>query len=44
MQNPKTSHWQALLHVLHYVYSTQDQEIVLRGTPMLNIHAYSDLD
>lgn len=42
MQQPRNSHWNALMHTLNYVYSTCGQGIVLQGQDTLTLQAYSD--
>ena len=44
MQNPKSSHWKALLHILNYVFTTCGQGIKLKGQDKLILQAYSDSD
>ena len=44
MQNPRTSHWTALLHTLNYVSSTCGQGIKLKGQDKLILQAYFDSD
>lgn len=44
MQTPSTLHFKALTHTLQYVASTAGQGILLRATPQLTLHAFSDSD
>lgn len=44
LQSPKVSHYQVLLHTLHYVASTAGQGIILQASDKLTLQAYSDSD
>lgn len=44
MQQPQSTHWDALVHTLHYVNSTCGQGIVLQGNNKLTLQAFSDSD
>ena len=44
MQNPRTSHLQALHHTLRYISSTAGQGIKLQGPEKLTLQAFSDSD
>lgn len=44
MQQPRSTHWNALTHTLHYVHSTCGQGIVLQGSNTLTLQAFSDSD
>lgn len=44
MQQPRTTHWEALQHTLHYVNSTCGQGIVLSGTNKITLQTFSDND
>ncbi|XP_057528450.1 uncharacterized mitochondrial protein AtMg00240-like [Amaranthus tricolor] len=44
MQSLRTSHWQALTHILNYVHNTCGQEIILKGEDQLTLQAFSDSD
>ena len=44
MQNPKQSHFDALLHVLQYINTTAGQGILLKGEAHLSLQAFSDSD
>ena len=44
MQNPRTTHLQALHHVLAYINHTKGQGILLQATPTLTLQAFSDSD
>lgn len=42
MQQPRSSHWEALMHVLNYINTTCGQVIVLKGDDKLILQAFSD--
>jgi len=44
MQQPRTSHFKALQHVLRYIQGTIGAGILLKGTDKLTLQAYSDSD
>ena len=44
MQDPRTTHWEALLHTLNYISSTCGQGIVLKGTDKIVLQAHTDSD
>jgi len=44
MQNPRTSHLQALHHTMRYIQGTIGQGIILKATDQLFIKAYTDSD
>ena len=44
IQDPRTTHWQALLHTLHYINSTCGQGIILKGSDKVVLQAYTDSD
>ena len=44
LQNPRTSHLQALIHILSYIQSPANQGILLKGTNQLKLQAFSDSD
>ena len=44
MQNPRTTHLQALHHVLAYINHIKGQGILLQATPTLTLQAFSDSD
>ena len=44
MQNPKTTHMQALLHTLRYVKGTVGQGLLLKASDQLSLTAFSDSD
>lgn len=44
MQNPRSSHWNALLHTLNNMYSTCGQGIKLKAQDKLILQAYSNSD
>lgn len=44
MQTPRTSHWNALIHTLNYVYNTTIQGILLNGETNIILQAYTDSD
>lgn len=39
MQKPRSSHWEALMHVLNYVHTTCGQGIILKGDDKLVLQA-----
>lgn len=44
LQEPRESHFKALMHELKYVASTMGQGILLKGNEKLTLQAYSDSD
>lgn len=44
MQDPRISHYEALLHTLNYVSNTIVQGILLQGSVALTLQAFSDSD
>ena len=44
MQEPRTTHWQALLHTLNYIHSTYGQGIILKGCDKIMLQAYLNSD
>jgi len=44
LQNPRTSHLQALAHILSYVQGTATQGILLKGSAQLSLQAFFDSD
>ena len=44
MHAPRVSHYNALIHALRYVQSTQGQGILLRASDQLSLQAYTDSD
>ena len=44
MQDPRSTHWQALLHTLNYINSTCGQGIILKGSDKVVLQVYTDSD
>ena len=44
MQQPKEAHWEAALHVIHYLKGTLGQGILLRAALPIHLTGWSDSD
>ena len=44
LENPRTSHLQALIHILSYIENIATQRILLQGSDQLKLQPFSDSD